>query len=100
MLGVGLVYSGLIACLFGAVSLVRPLSCLGMHRRRAGASVLALGVASIVLGWALPAKEVRRTELRTQLDRFAPVYQFNEVHSTHVTAPRDRVYRAIQSVTA
>jgi hypothetical protein len=35
-----------------------------------------------------------------RLDEFAPEHQFNEVHTIRVRAPRDRVYRAIQEVTA
>jgi hypothetical protein len=52
------------------------------------------------VGWVLPAKEVRVAVFRTQLDQFMPVYQFNEVHSGRIVAPKDRVYRAIKAVTA
>jgi hypothetical protein len=37
---------------------------------------------------------------RTQLDRFAPVYEFNEVHSIRIAASPRRAYEAIKSVTA
>src|SRR5439155_7332188 len=49
--------------------------------------------------WTLPAREVRVPAAVTQLDRFAPAYQFNEVHTIQVRASRERVYRAIKSVT-
>ena len=35
-----------------------------------------------------------------RLDEFAPEHQFHEVHGVRVRAPRSRVYRAIQEVTA
>ncbi len=100
MLGVGLVYAGLIATLVGSVSLVRPWAFLGIHTRLRAALVLGTGLIIAALGMLLPAKETRVEAIRTRLDEFAPVYQFNEVHRIHVRAPRDRVYQAINAVTA
>src|SRR3989442_4213861 len=100
MLAVGLVYVGLIAALVGGISLVKPLALVGIQSRLQGTFILALGVLIAGVGWAFPAKEVRVAVLRTQLDRFVPVYQFNEVHFIRVMAPKDRVYRAIMAVTA
>src|SRR5437879_3803532 len=95
-----LVYVGLIAALLGGISLVKPLALVGIQSRLRGTFILALGVLIAGVGWAFPAKEVRVAVLRTQLDRFVPVYQFNEVHFIRVMAPKDRVYRAIMAVTA
>src|SRR5947209_10208225 len=100
MLAVGLVYVGLIAALLGGISLVKPLALVGIQSRLRGAFILALGLLIAGVGWAFPAKEVGVAVLRTQLDRFVPVYQFNEAHSMRVMAPKDRVYRAIKEVTA
>src|SRR2546427_5744213 len=100
MLAVGLVYVGLIAALVGGISLVKPLALVGIQSRLQGTFILALGLLIAGVGWAFPAKEVRVAVLRTQLDRFVPVYQFNEVHFIRVMAPKDRVYRAIMAVTA
>jgi hypothetical protein len=44
--------------------------------------------------------ETRVATARTQLDPFAPVYQFSEFHSMGIAAPREQVYRALKSVTA
>jgi len=99
MLAVGLVYAGLIAVFLGGISLLKPLSFLGIHRRLHGLFLLGLGLAVAAAGGALPAKEMRVVARQTQLDEFAPVYQFNEVHSIRVMAPRDRVYQAIKAVT-
>ena len=100
MIAVGLVYVGLIAALLGGVSLVKPLAFWGIHSRLQGTFPLGLGLLIAGLGCAFPAKEVRVAVFQTQLDQFAPVYQFNEVHSIRVMAPKDRVYRAIKTVTA
>lgn len=100
MLSVGIVYLGLTAALLGAVSLVRPLSFLGIRRRPRAVILLALGLVFVVAGWMLPARERRVVATRYALDEFAPVYQFNEFHSILIRAPRERVYQAIKLVTA
>ncbi len=100
MIAVGLVYVGLIATLLGGVSLIKPLAFIGIPSRLRGAFILGLGLLIAGVGMAFPAKDLRITVFQTQLDQFAPVYQFNEVHSIRVRAPRDGVYRAIKKVTA
>ena len=100
MLGVVVVYLGLIAAFLGGVSFLRPLSFLAIRTRRQAALVLAIGSIVVVMGESLPAKEVRVTTPRTQLDQFAPVYQFSEFHSIRIAAPKDQVYRALKLVTA
>lgn len=52
------------------------------------------------LGQLLFQSEMRVTSSSTQLDEFVPVHQFSEYHWTRVSAPADRVYRAVRSVTA
>jgi hypothetical protein len=100
MLGVALVYLGLIGTFLGGVSLLRPLSFLAVRTRRQAAVSLALGFIVLVVGALLPAREVHVSKPRTQLDQFAPVYQFSEFHSARIAAPREQVYRAIKLVTA
>ncbi len=100
MLGVGLVYAGLIAVLVGAASLIKPLAFLGIRTRPRGALVLGIGLIVAAVGAFLPARDTRVEAIQTHLDEFAPVYQFNEVHRIQVRAPRNRVYRAIKEVTA
>ncbi len=100
MLGVGFVYAGLIAALLGAASLVKPLAFLGIRSRPRGALVLGMGLIGAAAGAFLPPGEIRVGAIRTQLDEFAPVYQFNEVHAIQVRAPRDRIFRAIHEVKA
>jgi hypothetical protein len=99
MLGVVVVYLGLIATFLGGVSLLRPLTFLAIHSRRQAAPILALGFIVVVIGESLPAKEIRVAPPRTQLDQFAPLYQFSEFHSIRISASKAQVYRALKLVT-
>ncbi len=100
MLGVVLVYLGLIAAFLGGVSCLRPLSFLAIRTRRQATMVLVLGLMVVATGGSLPAKVVRVATPRTELDQFAPVYQFSEFHSIRITAPKEQVYQALKSVTS
>ncbi|HEX2710870.1 MAG TPA: hypothetical protein VHM88_01420 [Candidatus Acidoferrales bacterium] len=100
MLGIGLIYAGLIATLVGTASLIKPISFLGISARPRGALVLGMGLIVAATGAFLPARDSRVEAIRTHLDEFAPAYQFNEVHRIQVRAPANRVYRAIKEVTA
>ena len=100
MFAVGIVYLGLISTFVGAISIIKPLSFLGIPSRQRSLVVLAIGLLVAVIGCLLPAKETRADPLRTQLDQFVPVYQFNEFHSIRIAADKERVYQAIKSVTA
>src|SRR5258706_15571572 len=95
MLEVVVVYLGLIATFLGGVSLLRPLTFLAIHSRRQAALILALGFIVVVIGESLPAKEIRVATPRTQLDQFAPLYQFSEFHSIRISASKAQVYRAL-----
>lgn len=100
MLAVVLFYGGLIVALLGGVSLIKPPAWIGISTRRRAGCFLGGGLLLAGLAWTLPAREVEIAAPRTRLDQFAPRYQFHEVHSIRVLAPKDRVYRAIQQVTA
>ena len=78
MLGSAIVYAGLIALAFG-----QP-----------------IGLIVSAVGFALPAPETRISAPATRLDGFAPVWQFREVHSRHVSASPERVYGAMRAVRA
>jgi len=100
MVGVVVVYLGLIATFLGGVSLLRPLSFLAIRTRRQAVLVLGLSLIVVVTGLFLPARAVCVATPRTQLDQFAPAYQFSEFHSIRIAAPKEQVYRAIKLVTA
>ena len=100
MVGVVVVYLGLIATFLGGVSLLRPLSCLAIRTRRQAVLVLALSLIVVVTGLFLPARAVCVATPRAQLDQFAPTYQFSEFHSIRIAAPKEQVYRTIKLVTA
>jgi hypothetical protein len=91
MLGSAIVYSGLIVAFLGFVGIVW---------RRRTLVVLLAGLALTFLGLVLPAPESRAGHIGTQLDHFAPVWQFHEVHTMRIEAPPARVYEAIRQVRA
>lgn len=94
MLGSTVVYTGLVIAFLGAVAAVRSKS------RRAGLALAASGVALSAVGFLLPARESRVRRAVSQLDRFIPAWQFNEVHAITVAAPPEKVYEAIRHVRA
>ena len=100
MLAIFITYAGLIACFIGLVSLVKPLRWIGIPTRRRGACLFGAGVVVFLVGTNLPASETRIESPRTQLDRFAPVYQFHEVHTIQVNASPEQVFQAIKEVRA
>ena len=100
MLGSLLLYAGLVVASAGALSVVRPLAFLGIASRPREAVILAVGLVVVAAAFALPAREKRIKSARTVLDRFVPAWQFGEFHTIRVSAPPDRVYRAVKDVTA
>jgi hypothetical protein len=100
VLGVVVVYAGLLAALAGAVALVRPMRWLRIGTRRRAGVMLAAGVGLFIVGGVLPAPIERAAAPQTQLDAFMPAWQFGEFHSTRAEAPCEAAYRAIREVTA
>ncbi len=100
LFGTILVYAALTTMLLGAVSLVRPLSFLGIDSRPRGIVVLLCGVVVFLIGLNLPASETRIAARQFDLDEFIPVYQFQEFHKTRIHARREDVFKAIQEVRA
>lgn len=99
LIGTILVYAGFLASFLGAVSLVRLLRFLGITSRASGVAVFLCGAAAILIAVYLPARETKIAERKSQLDDFAPIYEFAEFHSIRIHAPRDRVFQAILDVT-
>jgi hypothetical protein len=100
MVAVVLVYAGLITTLVGVLCALKPLALLTFTSRWHGLTTTGFGVAMALIGWNLPAKDLRIAAARTRLDEFLPLYQFSEFHSIRVAAPKERVYRAIKAVRA
>src|SRR6478672_7845472 len=94
------VYLGLITMFMGSVSVLKPLKFLAIHSRWQALAVVAAGLLIVIIGASLPAKEIRVTSTRTQLDEFVPAYQFNEFHSIRIAASKEKVYTALKQVTA
>jgi len=100
LIGTILVYLGLLTFLVGGLSILRPLSFLGIWSRVQAMILVAGSVALFLIGVSLPAAEQRVQTSATRLDEFVPAYQFGELHSIHIQAPRERVYAAVRAVTA
>jgi hypothetical protein len=97
---VSLVYSGLLLFLVACVSLIHPLTWLGISSRGCAALVLSAGLLVMVAGLILPATERQSASSNTQLDEFVPIHHFQEFHSLKINGKADRVYRAIKEVAA
>ncbi len=94
-----LVYTGLCLLLVAFVLLLRPLRFLGMSSRRRAGVIAGVGLVLVLVGVTLPAPLMYPAGRRLRIDDFMPRYQFNEVHSTSVHAPADRIFRAIKAIT-
>jgi hypothetical protein len=89
---VALVDAGIAA---GALGLL----ALGRNRRQA-ARLIGLGGLLGLAGAALPAPSRRAAGVPVLLDIFVPVYEFQELHEIRIHASPERVFEAIQGVTA
>jgi len=69
--GTILIYLALAAIFLGAVSVVRPLTWIGITSRPHGVAVLLSGVVVFLIGVSLPAPEKRIAEHKT-IDDFVP----------------------------
>lgn len=100
MLGVIVVYAGLLAMLAGGVSLIRPLRFLRVRTRKAALGVGGVGLALMLAGMSLPAGLERAAARESLLDTWMPEWQFDEFHALRVRATPEQAYRAIREVTA
>jgi hypothetical protein len=100
MLASSFVYVGLVIAAAGLVGLVKPIRRLGLPTRRRALAIAAVGAALMAIGFLWPASESRVARAESRLDEYAPVWQFNEVHTRRIAAPPPRVYDAIKRVRA
>jgi hypothetical protein len=98
--GVLLVDIGLASIVLGAVSILKPLRILGIHSREAGMLLCLAAAGAVVAAMLLPAPVERAADLRSDLDRAMPAWQFRERHRAHVNASPEAVDRAIRAVSA
>jgi hypothetical protein len=94
------VYSGLVLVLIGLTNIVRPIGRLRIRTRRRGVAVAGSGMLVTCAGLLAPAFESRAEGIRTHLDEFVPVWQFDEWHTIRIAAPPARVFDAIKAVRA
>ena len=98
--GTILVYAGFLVFVIGGISILRPLTFLGIRSRGQGVMLVVSGAAVFLVGANLPASVKRVETPATYLDEFLPAYQFSEFHTIRIKAPRERVYIAVHEVTA
>lgn len=95
-----LFYIAAFVAALGAISTICPLRLIGITTRASGVLILGCAFLAIVIALAWPASETRIAAQRTHLDAAMPVWQFNELHATHVAAPPEKVFAAIRRVRA
>jgi hypothetical protein len=100
MVGSAIVYLGFITAFVGLIVVVRPIRRLGLRRRGQGLMIVIVGILVIAIGVILPASDSHVSRAESRLDEFAPIWQFNEVHSISIAAPPERVFEAIKQVRA
>jgi hypothetical protein len=100
LFAVAVVYAGLIGMALGAASIVKPLRFAGVRTRGAGAAIAGAAAIVTAAGVLIPSPLERVTDVRTDLDRAMPAWQFRERHRIHVDARPEEVYRAMFAVTA
>src|SRR6266849_8954281 len=98
MLASSFVYVGLVSAAAGFVGLVKPIRRLGLATRLRALAIAAAGAALMAVGFLSPVSESRIARVESRLDEYAPVWQFNEVHTRRIAAPPPQVYDAIKRV--
>lgn len=98
--GVLLVDLGIALGVAGVLALLHPTRRLLLPTRRRALAALALGGVAVLAGIALPAPEQQAPVIVSELDRFAPRWQFSEHHERVIRASPERVLRAAREVTA
>ena len=100
MLGSAIVYLGLIVIVVGFMDVARPIRPSARRTRSHGLMVVIAGILVMAIGFFLPASAAHVSQPESRLDEFAPMWQFNEVHSISIAAPPERVFDAIKQVRA
>jgi len=94
-----LVYSGLVVCAAGVLSILAPPRWLGFSRRIHGLLAgVAMGAVLFAAGWYWPAQTSTVPSRVSRLDAFMPSYDFHEHHEAIIRAPAARVREALNRV--
>jgi hypothetical protein len=92
-------YSGCALAALGVFLTIRPIRRMGGPTRRAGASLTLLGVGLAILSAATGGSLQHGASPATLLDRYMPIFQFDETHAIEIQASADETYAAIFAVT-
>jgi hypothetical protein len=94
-------YSGVTLIAFGCVSLVRPMSFLGIATRLHALAVFGAGLVAAAVALLVPPPSARpSTREPARIDEVVPQFQFEEFHERIVRATPERIFRAIHDVPA
>jgi hypothetical protein len=94
------VYTGLVLTVAGLAVTVKPVRRLGIRTRARAMGLAGAGALLAGTGFMLPVTESRVARATTRLDEFAPVWQFDELHTISIDAPPARVFDAVKQVRA
>lgn len=92
-------YGGLMLTGAGVLFTLRPVRRLGVPTRRRAVRIAITGVVLAGLSLLAGGGLQRATTPGSELDRFVPAFQFNEVHRIEIDASAERTYRATLEVT-
>jgi hypothetical protein len=90
-------YVGIGLAAVGTVSIVRPLTFLGIRGRGRAAAVLFAGVAVTSAALLWPPSTMTASGPRERIDDFMASYSFFERHETRVKASPEQVARAVKA---
>ena len=92
-------YGSAILAVAGLLGMVWPVRWLFRKSRKRALIVLVVGVAGLVMSRSV-TPGLQSSAANHGIDQYAPSFQFRELHDTVVQAPPDRVFAAIQAVSA
>jgi hypothetical protein len=93
-------YSGVITTLAGLVLTIKPIALVRIRSRRQALTIVGSGLMLVGVSAMAPTFEARAARHQSRLDEFMPVWQFREYHTRRIAAPAERVFEAINLVTA
>ena len=93
-------YASVIAAFAGSLAIVRPLPRLGLPTRPHGAVLVAIAGLLLTMNALMAPPTLRRAATAAAIDRLMPAYQYQEIHTRTVDVPAERVWPAVNDVTA
>jgi hypothetical protein len=93
-------YSSFVTLALGIVAVIRPIRRIRLATRWRSAALIVLSIAWMALNVVVLPDAKRVFLQEANIDAYAPLYHFREVHTRMIEAPPHRVLAAVKSVTA